>query len=93
MAKWYRRENLPSRPGFDSRLGQNIHPSEKMTTHEKLSGIGAKICQKDQGGPGSTPARAKTSIHQKKMTTHEKRKIHSVKNHRHSLFTLKKQVN
>jgi len=30
------------------------------------------ICQA-QGGPGSTPARVKTSIHRKKMvTTHEK---------------------
>jgi len=43
------------RPRFDSRPGQNIHPSEKRTTHEK-------------------------------------RKIHSVKKHRHSLCTLKKQV-
>jgi len=36
-----------------------------------LSGIGATICQA-QGDPGSTPAWVKTSIHQKKMTTHEK---------------------
>jgi len=64
-----------------------------MTTHEKKSGSGAKICQKAQGGLGSTPAWVKTSIHQKKMTTHEKRKIGPVKNHRHSLCTLKKQAN
>jgi len=35
------------------------------------SGIGATICQA-QGGLGLTPARVKTSTHQKKMTTHEK---------------------
>jgi len=37
------------------------------------SGIGATICQaQTQEGPGLTPAQVKTSIHQKKMTTHEK---------------------
>jgi len=43
------------------------------------SGIGTTICQaKAQGGPGLTPAQVKkTSIHQKKMTTHEE--INSVK--------------
>jgi len=35
------------------------------------SGIGATICQA-QGGPSLTPARVKTSIHQKNMTNHEK---------------------
>jgi len=46
IAKWYRSKNLPSRPRFDSRSGLNSHPSEKMTTHEKKSGIGAKSAEK-----------------------------------------------
>jgi len=54
---------------------------------QRQSGIGAKICKAQaQGGLGSTPARVKTSIH------HEK-KNSFCQNHRHSLCTLKKQVN